>query len=391
MTGIAALTVDMSLPSIPGMVAALDTSLPRGQQIVGVFMAGLACGQIPAGLLSDRLGRLPVLYAGMGLFALGAGIAALATDIDLLLGARFAQGAGAASAVVLARAIVRDIASGKEAARLMSVMTLIFTAVPVIAPTTGALLVAGFGWRAPFVTIAILGFFILLAVRNNIVETHRPSDDSHPLRQLRSSFVEFFSHRQSIFALLLFILPAVGFMSVIAVSAALVSGIYGFSITAFGFVFALLGLSILLGSLLNRLLVQRLDALQLIGLGALLMGASGGQLLVIAALDAAPFLWLWSAACLFMLSVALILPNATVVALDPMPKIAGVASSILGTSQTVMGATGAIVGASIYDDTIRNSVLLMGCAGAATLGIFLLRRLIAPAPFVHHADEPVRD
>ncbi len=354
-------------------------------------MAGLACGQIPAGLLSDRLGRLPVLYGGMSLFALGAVSAALAESVDLLLAARFIQGIGAAAAIVLSRAIVRDIASGKDAAKLMSIMTMIFTVIPVIAPSIGALLVARWGWRAPFTTIAALGFIILAAIRGFIVETHRPRADSHPLAQLTASFAEFFSHRQSIFALLLHVLPAAGFMSVIAVSAALVSTIYGYSITAYGLLFALLGASILVGSFANRLLVSRLDSVRLIGLGTVLMGIAGLQLLGIAWLDDAPFPWLWGCACLYMFAVALILPNAVVVALDPMPKIAGVASSILGTSQTLLGATGAIIGALLYNGSVRNSVLLIGIAGTATLSIFLLRPVIAPGPLVHHPDELARD
>jgi len=61
LTAVAALTVDLSLPAIPAMVEALGTNLPKGQQIVGIFMAGMALGQIPAGLLSDRMGRLPIM------------------------------------------------------------------------------------------------------------------------------------------------------------------------------------------------------------------------------------------------------------------------------------------------------------------------------------------
>jgi DHA1 family bicyclomycin/chloramphenicol resistance-like MFS transporter len=145
----AALTVDISLPAVPSMVVAMATSLSKGQQIVGIFMAGMACGQIPAGLISDRVGRLPVLYAGMLLFAVAAVAAAISNQIELMLLARFFQGFGAASALVLSRAIVRDISSGKEAAKLMSLMTMIFTAAPVIAPSVGALLVSIWDWRAP--------------------------------------------------------------------------------------------------------------------------------------------------------------------------------------------------------------------------------------------------
>ena len=391
LTAVAALTVDLSLPAIPAMVDALGTTLSRGQQIVGVFMIGMACGQIPSGLFSDRLGRLPTLYAGMTVFAIAATVAAIADDIGVLLAARFVQGFGAASAVVLSRAIVRDVSSGKDSARLMSLMTMIFTAAPVIAPSIGALMVAQWDWRAPFIAIAICGYLMLFGIRANLVETHTPDVNEHPFRQLISSFREFFSHRQSIFGLMLIVMPPAGFMSVIAVSAALAVEIYGFSLEAYGLIFACAGLSILLGSAFNRWLVMRFDQLQLIGLAVGLIFAASAQLLVIAWLDSAPFWWVWSCVCLFMFTIAILMSNSTVVALDPLPRIAGVASSIIGTIQNIVGALGALLGAAIYDGTVRNAVLIMAVAGIVVGCIFVLRPLIAPGDLVHHPDELARD
>jgi len=391
LTAVAALTVDMSLPAIPDMVRSLATNLPRGQLIVGVFMLGMACGQIPAGLFSDRLGRLPVLYVGMSLFALAASVAALAQSIEVMLAARFVQGMGGASAVVLSRAVVRDIASGKEAARLMSLMTMIFTVAPVVAPSFGALMVAQWGWRAPFTAIAIGGFLMLLGIRSNLVETHQPNADGHPLRQLQRSFTEFFRHRQSIFGLLLIVVPPAGFMSIIAVSAALAVEIYGFTVQAYGLIFACAGLSILAGSTVNRLLVVRVELVPLIGIGVAMMAIASLQLIAVALLDAAPFAWIWSCICLFFFAVPIVLSNAMVLALDPLPKIAGVASSIIGTIQNIIGASGAVLGATIYDGSVRNAVLIIGGAGIVILVIFLLRPLICGGPIVHHPEELARD
>ena len=391
LTAVAALTVDLSLPAIPAMVEALSTTLSRGQQIVGVFMFGMSLGQIPSGLASDRFGRLPTIYAGMGLFVAAACVAAFANDMELLLAARFVQGVGAASAIVISRAVVRDIATGKDAARLMSLMTMIFTAAPVIAPSIGALLVAQWNWRAPFIVIAICGFALLFGIRSNLVETHTPNASEHPLRQLATSFREYFSHRQSIFGLLLLILPPAGYMSIIAVSAALAVEIYDFSLAQYGIIFACAGLSILAGSAANRWLVMRFDMMQLIKLSVALIFASSAQLAVVAWLDSAPFWWVWSCVCLYMFTIAILMPNATVLALDPLPKIAGVASSILGTSQNIIGASGAILGALIYDGSVRNAVIIMASTGTLTAGIFLLRPLIVPVPLVHHQDELARD
>ena len=387
----AALTVDLSLPAIPSMVGALDSTLTRGQQIVGIFMAGMAIGQIPAGLFSDRLGRMPTLYLGMALFAIAATVAASSSDMEWLLVARFVQGIGAASAVVLSRAIVRDIASGRDAARLMSLMTMIFTAAPVIAPTFGALLVAQWGWRAPFIAIAACAYLMIVAIRQNLVETHKPQVTEHPVRQLISSFGEFFSHRQSIFGLLLLLLPPAGFLSIIAVSAALTVEIYGYSVQAYGLIFACAGLSILAGSALNRLLVMHFDQLQLIGISVAIIFAASAQLAIIAWLDSAPFWWLWLCVCEFMFTIAILMSNTMVVALDPLPRIAGVASSIVGTLQNLAGAGGALFAALIYDGSVRNAVIIMAIVGLLTTLIFLMRPLIAPGPFVHHPEELARD
>jgi DHA1 family bicyclomycin/chloramphenicol resistance-like MFS transporter len=324
------------------------------------------------------------------LFAIGAIASATANSIDTMLAGRFVQGIGAAPAIVLSRAIVRDISSGKAAARLMSLMTMIFTVAPVIAPSIGALLVSQLGWRAPFVLVIALAFVILLLIRINLTETHQPGENQHPVRQLKDSFTEFFSHRQSIFGLLLIVIPPAGFLSVIAVAAALVVEIYGFSVTQFGLIFATLGLSILAGAGFNRLLVSRFEGMQIIAIGILLYGISGVTLLAVAWLDSAPFLLVWPAIALFMFTVAIVMPNATVLALDPLPKIAGVASSIIGTLQNVFGATGALLGATIYNGSVRNAVIIMGTTGVVSVLIFLAKPLLCPR-IVHHPDELARD
>ena len=224
-----------------------------------------------------------------------------------------------------------------------------------------------------------------------IHETHSGRATQHPVRQLVSSFAEFFSHRQSVFGLLLLIIPPAGFMSMIALAASLIVEMYGYSITQFGLIFALAGASILLGAACNRLLVTRLESMQIIAIGITLMGLSSAQLLFIAWLGHAPLAWIWACVCTYMFTIALTIPNATVIALDPLPKIAGVASSIIGTLQNVFGASGALLGAAIYDGSVRNAVIILGSAGTLTATVFLLRPLIMRGEIVHHPDELARD
>ena len=376
LTGLAAVSIDMSLPAIPDMVQSLGTSMPIGQQIVGLFLAGIALGQFPAGLMSDRYGRMPVLYAGVGTFILAGIASAVASQIELILVARFVQGIGASVGVVVSRAIVRDITSGKQAARMLSVMVMIFTAAPMLAPVIGALLVTHYGWRMPFVAVTIFGAIIFFSVSSVLRETHVPNREHHIIRHLAMSVREFFGHRQSVLGALLVLLPAAGFMALITGSAALIVEVYGIDVRYFGYIFALAGLAILAGSMLNRHFLNRFSGMQMMALGAGLIGVAGVQMLVFAWLGQPNFWWVWGTVCLFMVGTGFLMPNATALALDPVPKVAGVAASILGTIQNMAGATSAIVSSALYDGTILNMVLFMGVFGVATCVTFLLRHLV---------------
>ncbi len=375
LTGIAAVTIDMSLPAFPEMVRDLATNMSTGQKVVGFFMAGIALGQLPAGLISDRIGRMPVLYTGIHVFTAAGVVCSVTDSIEHMLLARFVQGLGGSVGVVMSRAIVRDIASGIQAARLMSVMVMIFTAAPMLAPIVGAFLVAKWGWRAPFVAVVAIGVLMLLGINRALQETHRPTRREHPVRQLLSSIKEFFSHRRSIFGLLLLILPAAGFIAMITASSAIVIELYGYPVQAFGFIFAIWGLSILAASLLSRRLVVTQGLLRMIGLGAILIGIASLQLLIVAWVGQANFWLFWGNVCLFGFGVGILMPNATALALDPVPQIAGVAASIIGTIQSLSSTLGALISSALYDGTIRNVSIILGVTGLTTIVLFLSRPL----------------
>ena len=99
-------------------------------------------------------------------------------------------------------------------------------------------------------------------------------------------------------------------------------------------------------------------------------------------LGEAGFWWIWGNACLYMFGVGFLMPNAMAIALEPVPKIAGVASSIIGTLQGIAQATSATIGSLLYDGTISNITLIMGGSGITVLLAYLFGRFIvfAPAP-----------
>ena len=373
LTGLVAFAIDISLPAIPVMVADLATTMSTGQQVVGLFMAGMALAQIPFGLISDRIGRIPVLYAGIGLFTTAGIVTSISNDISVLLIARFIQGVGAASGMVLARAIVRDVSSGAQSARLMSLMVMVFTAAPMVAPMIGALLVDTWNWRMPFAATGVAGAFVFLGIWTSLPETLQPRPQQHVVRQLVHATRVFFSHRQSVFGLMIIMITMTGIMALISGASAIAIEIYAIPVRWFGVLFALTGVAILAGSAVNRRLLLRFDALQIIGIGAAIAGLSGLQLLLMIWIGDPPFWWLWGSACLYMFAIAFMGPNATSIALDPVPEVAGTASSIMGTVQSVAGAASAIINSALYTGTIVNVVLILGLTGIAIPAYYVAR------------------
>jgi DHA1 family bicyclomycin/chloramphenicol resistance-like MFS transporter len=376
LSALVAASIDTVLPAIPLLVHELSSSVSLGQQVVGLFMAGIALGQLPAGLLSDRIGRMPVLYGGIFIYLLAGIVAAASDNIHVLIGARFVQGLGAAVGIALSRAIVRDIASGAAAARLLSMIMIIFTAAPILAPIVGTFLVIQWGWRAPFFLLVCIGIVAFTGVKSVLQETHSPRADRHFLTPMSASLREFFSHRRSVLGVLLVFLAAAGFMAMISGSSVLIVDIYRIPVRYFGYFYALTGISILLGTILNRRLLLHFQPMPLIGFGSTLVGLAAAQMLMITWLGDAPFWWLWGSMCLYMFGNGFLLPNATALALDPVPKIAGVAASVVGTIQGIAAALGAIAAGLLYDGTITNVTILMGVAGTAVMLVFVFRRLI---------------
>src|SRR6185503_2904960 len=129
------------------------------------------------GPVSDRLGRKPVLLAAVALFCGATVVCMLTTSIDMLILARVAQALGGSGAVVITRAIVRDMYSGARAGRELSVISSVMAVAPVLAPMIGGTLQAAFGWRSVFVVLAVAGIFALCVVWALLPETLKKPDE----------------------------------------------------------------------------------------------------------------------------------------------------------------------------------------------------------------------
>ncbi|WP_415841992.1 MFS transporter, partial [Paracidovorax anthurii] len=147
LSAIGPFAIDMYLPALPEIGRGLGAQVGAVQWSLTVFFVSLGAGQLLYGPVSDRVGRKPPLFFGLGLFTLASVGCALATNIETLLALRFLQGLGAAAGMVVPRAVVRDLHTGHEAARLMSLLMLVFSVSPLLAPLAGSGVIALAGWR----------------------------------------------------------------------------------------------------------------------------------------------------------------------------------------------------------------------------------------------------
>ena len=146
-TALGPVSTDMYLPSLPDIGRLLSASAAEVQLTLSAYLIGFAVGQIAYGPFSDRHGRKPVLLAALTLFSLGNVACTFAPSIEMLIAARTLQALGGSGAIVVARAIVRDLYAGARAGRELSLMGAIMALAPVGAPMIGGVLQSAFGWR----------------------------------------------------------------------------------------------------------------------------------------------------------------------------------------------------------------------------------------------------
>ena len=336
LAGLPALSVDMSLPGMPGMAAEFGIDAGQVTATLSDFMIGFGLSQLVIGALSDRVGRWPVLTAALTLYALGSVAAWLVPSFNGLLAARFLQGAGAAGGTVLAFAIVRDLFEGEAARARLATISLVFSLAPVIGPSVGGLILHFADWRMVFAVQALTGAGLLVAAALGLGETRRPSPPGARGSILTESRTVAFG-----------VVGALNLATVfcfVAGAPLVLLGQLGLSTMQFGWVFAVVTSGVLAGAWLNRLMVERGWAAAWplgIGLGGAMLAAIVGL-----AVDTVPSLLLLIPVFLLItLSRGLVSPNVTHAALERIPHMAGAGSALIGAMQMLTGAlAGFIVG-----------------------------------------------
>jgi len=372
-----AFSIDSMLPALPDIAHALTPADPnRAQLVLTSFVLGMGLGTLFAGPLSDSFGRKRVLLAGSALYVLGALLGAMAQSLEFLLAARILQGLGAAGPRVVSMAIIRDLYAGRQMARLMSLVMMIFTLVPAFAPSMGAVIIHFAGWRGVFVAFVVFVLIgaLWLALRQG--ETLPPAA-RRPLRArgLWLAMKEVVTHRT--------ILITIAIQSLVfgVLFGMLSSSQQIFDITfhqGANFPYWFGGIAIIAGSasLVNARLVVRLGMRHMVRMALIGQLVVSGTMMVLFWSQVAQG-WgallafaAWQASVFFM--VGLTLGNLNAIAMEPMGHIAGMAASVVGALSTVLAVMIAVPLGLAFDGTplplaIGIFVCLLGALGLMQL------------------------
>lgn len=369
---ISALAIDTSLPAIPLFANELGAGIEHAQFTIGIYLGGFACGQIPVGLLADRFGRRPIILIGLTVFTCAALICTLSTSIEVLLAARFLQGLTASVGPVLSRAIVRDVSSGNQAARQMSVMVTALGIWTLLGPVIGSGLILLSGWRGTFGFSVVTGVITIGLILLFVPETCPKKTKDSPWRQLKTSFDAFYSSRQSMVGLALVALPFGGYMTIVTQWSSVTVDVYHLPPAAFGPIFALAALAYMVGAMISRRWVNQYGVPAMLKLSILVFAIATALLYVIMGFGEVSLIFLWTVITIYLLGIGLILPNATAFALDPLPQVAGFGASIVGTAQIAFSSLMSSIGAAFYTGTIQSMTVLLTGAGTLTVIAYLV-------------------
>lgn len=338
LSAIGPFAIDMYLPALPSIGQSLHADAATVQMSLTVFFIAVGGGQLIYGPLSDMYGRKLPLYVGLALFCVGSVACALAPNAELFLLGRFVQGLGACGGMVIPRAVVRDLHSGVEATRLMSLLMLVFSISPLLAPLTGSFVIQAAGWRGVFWMVlgaAVIGFGILTTLKESRPQAARASSS---LMSAFHSYRKLLGDRHFIGTVLIGTCGMASFFLYLSNSPYVMIEHYHLSPRGFSLLFSVNAASFFVAAQFNATLAAR------IGLKKLVRRASTGfalAMVLLLSLFAAGvdhlvvmvFLLCCAYACLGMT-----VPTSSILALEEHGAIAGTASSLIGTLQFGLGS-----------------------------------------------------
>ncbi len=376
-TALGPLTVDLYIAALPTVAAELRAGDSAVQLTLTGSLLGMAVGQLVVGPLSDTTGRRRPLLLTIGGYLASSGLCAVAGTVEVLVAARLVQGFAGGAALVVALAVVRDLYSGRAAARLLSRLTIVSGLAPILAPPLGAQLLRLTSWRGVFVFLAVLAALLLWAVFRVLQET-LPSSRRRPrgLARTASAAAGLGRDRRFIGLLTAKAMLMAAMFAYIADSAFVFQQVYGLSEGQFGILFGVVAGGIMVGGQLNAVLVHRARRPDLlVVVPVTVMALAAVVVLMGAVTDLFGLVGVVLPIAVMMVALGVSNPTATALALSRHPRSAGTASAFLGSSGFVGGAVGApMVGSVPASGAIPMGVVMVAFTTTALVVLLAVGR-----------------
>ena len=370
------LSISLYGPALPTIVSELGTTDALGKLSLAVYFAAFALAQLVCGPLSDSWGRRKVTALFLVLYVLGSLVAAFGGSIELLLAGRVLQGIGVSVGVALSRAMVRDQFTGTESIRILTLINLILTVAPAIAPTLGSVILLFGNWHLLFLVMGAYGLGLIALVQWGARETH-PVAARVPFR-VRSVVANYAT-----------LLRAPAFMAPALVLALSFGGFYGFAallpfvlideigLSTFGFAMVMLMQTgaFITGNVLAGYAASRLSGARMVQVGLVLIGLAGIGFALGLRLYPGAVLAVMGPVALWMLALAFIGPSTTSAAMAGFGSMAGAAGALTGVFQVGGGFVGATLASLAFATASAALTTLMPIMAGLTIAVALLRRI----------------
>jgi MFS transporter, DHA1 family, multidrug resistance protein len=365
--------IDMYLPTLPAISKSLTADTASVQLSIMSFMLATAVFTLVYGPISDMVGRKPPLYAGIALYVIGALGCAVSQNIEWLVACRFLQGVGACASFSLPRAIVRDNYTGAPAAQLFSLLMLVFSISPILAPSVGSLVVQFGDWRKIFWVMSAAGVLSLGLTAFALKETRPP--EARVESSLGAAVSGYWQLMRDGRFLGLSLIGGFGistFMAFIGSSSFVYQQHYGLTPTIYSLAFSVNAVGFFGASQMTGWLVRRF------GLNRVVRASVWGFVLPMVLLFALfligidRFVVLATLMFIAFSFLGLVLPTTGVLAMEEYGQIAGTASSLMGTLQTAAGLVVMWIAGLFYNGTAMPMVAAFAGCAAITLVLTLL-------------------
>lgn len=368
-TAIGPFSIDMYLPAFGNMAEHLDTTVARVSLSLSSFFIGISVGQFIYGPLLDRFGRKKPLYIGLVIYLLTSAGCVFAQSVDMLIALRFIQALGSCAGLVASRAMVRDLFSVKDNAKVFSKLMLVIGVSPIIAPTLGGFVTTAFGWQAIFVILTVMALGIIIAVHYVLPET-READPGYSLKPpaIIKNFLAVLKEPQFYTYAFTGAVAAAGLYAYIAGSPTVFLEFYKVTENQYGLIFALVAGGLIIATQVNSFLLRKYSSEQIIPKALLVQCVTGIVLLAASLAGGVPLFATIVLLLVYLGCQGFIFPNSSALSMAPFAKNAGSASALMGGVQMATGAlTSALVSFFSNGTALPMAAIMAACALSSLL------------------------